>query len=71
MKQKPQPRAKYNFHELPRDAVMSVKIPEDDPAAGSRALCAAYAYGRRNGKQFCGATGVVRNKNVMLIRRVK
>lgn len=71
MAKKPQPREKYYFHTMSKDDVMTIKIPDNEPKAGTRALCAAYAYGRRNNKCFCGATTVVRKKNVMLIRRVK
>jgi hypothetical protein len=68
---KPQPRAKYDFGEMSVNDVKDVRIPDDDPEAGDRARCAAYAYGRRNDQQFCGAVTTRRGKNYMQIRRVK
>ena len=68
---KPQPRKKYTFATMKRGDVVNIRIPEDDPKAGVRARCAAYNYGMRNGKVFCGAVGLVRKKPVMMIRRVK
>ena len=69
--EKPQPRAKYGFGEMQVNDVKKVRIPDDDLGAGDRARCAAYAYGRRNDQQFCGAAEVQRGKSYMLIRRVK
>ncbi len=71
MKQKPQPRAKYNFGDMEVNEVKRIHIPYDDLGAGDRARCAAYAYGRRNDLEFCGATAMQRGKHYMLIRRVK
>ena len=67
---KPQPRNKYDFDQMKKNDVKKVHVPDDDTNAGQRALCAAYAYGRRNNQKFCGATDVQRGKTYMLIRRV-
>ena len=67
----PQPRTHHNFHEMGVDDLKKVRIPDDDPNAGERARCAAYAYGRRNKRQFCGAVETQRGKKYMIIRRVK
>lgn len=66
--EKPQPRAKYGFGEM---AVNEVKKIRDEDGSGTRALTAAYAYARRNGWKFCGATETTRGVTSMLIRRVK
>jgi hypothetical protein len=66
--EKPQPRAKYGFGEM---AVNEVKKIRDEGGSGTRALNSAYAYARRNGWQFCGATETGRGVTSMLIRRVK
>jgi hypothetical protein len=68
---KPQPRPKYDFHELGVDDMKKFPIPHEDPTAGSRVLGAAYAYGRRNNQKFCGCAETQRGKMYMLIRRVK
>ena len=71
MNDAPQPRAKYNFEAMAVNDVKRVTITSDDPEVGVRARCAAYAYGRRNNQEFCGAVVVFRGKEVMAIRRVK
>ena len=68
---KPQPRAKYGFDDMQVNDVKDIRIPDEDPEAGDRARCAAYAYGRRNDQRFCGAVAIRRGKNYMQIRRVK
>ena len=65
---KPQPRNQYHFESMELDEVR--RYP-DDGTSGKRALTAAYAYARRNGLQFCGATETKRGKDYMLIRRVR
>ena len=66
--EKPQPRAKYEFGEMILNEVKKVR---DEDGSGIRALTAAYAYARRNGWKFCGATETKRGVTSMLIRRVK
>ena len=68
----PKPRAHYAFHKMGPFDLIRVRIPDDDPKAGARALCAAYAYGRRNGLKFCGGLYVVpkSGNRYMVIRRV-
>ena len=68
---KPQPRAKFNFSTMKLDGIKRIAVPEDDTGAGQRALSAAYAYGRRNGWGFCGAHVEEGGKTYMLIRRIK
>lgn len=68
---KPQPRAKYDFHEMRINDVKKFRIPDDNLERGERALNAAYAYGKRNGWKFCGCTEVQRGKSYVLIRRLK
>ncbi|MHB0965316.1 MAG: hypothetical protein ACYC36_02570 [Bellilinea sp.] len=67
----PQPRIKYGFEAMKIDEVKRVPITANDPDAGIRARCAAYAYGRRNGQQFCGAVMNYNDEPVMAIRRIK
>jgi len=71
MNDAPQPRAKYNFAQMEVNDVKHVTITEDDPEIGVRARCAAYAYGRRNNQDFCGAVVMYRGKEAMAIRRIK
>jgi len=71
MSTKPQPRIKYDFHEMKKGDVKKIHIPDANPVAGERARCAAYAYGRRNNMQFCGSVEVQRKRNYMVICRVK
>ncbi len=54
------PRNAYKFELMSIGDIKKIRIPEDDPRAGVRALCAAYAYGRRNGWIFCGRQRVNR-----------
>lgn len=68
--EKPQPRKRYEFEYMKKNDVKRIHVPDDDTQAGARALCAAYAYGRRNDWKFCGATDVQRGKTYMLIRRI-
>jgi len=71
MKPKLRLRSHYAFDKMAVGATKSIKIPDDDPRAGVRALCAAYAYARRNGWRFAGRAAVTRNGNaVMHIYRV-
>lgn len=67
----PQPRKKYDFHKMSVNDRKKFLIPDEDPEAGARARCAAYAYGRRNNQTFCGCVEIQRGKTYMLIRRVK
>lgn len=64
------PRKHYSFAAMQPGDTIRIKIPEDDPRAGTRALCAAYAYGRRHGMKFFGKqhTTPVRG-HVMVIGR--
>lgn len=55
------PRNKYGFDKLGVGDLLVVEVPADDPRAGARALCAAYAYGRRNGMKFFGHAYVTAN----------
>jgi hypothetical protein len=57
----PQPRKSYPFDTMAVGEVFSVKITAEDVRAGARALCAAYAYGRRNGQRYCGASRTARS----------
>lgn len=65
----PQPRPHYGFDVLKRNEVK--KFPVKDKDEGSRVLGAAYAFGRRNDRKFCGAHELFRGKLYMLIRRLK
>ena len=66
------PRNNYNFGDLHVGETRKFRVTETDPRAGTRALCAAYAYGRRNGQKFFGATTTTRFGNTyMTIGRSK
>ena len=67
----PQPRTHHEFDKMKVNYIKEIPITPDDPKAGDRARSAAYAYGRRNGQQFCGAIETFRGKDYMVIRRVK
>ena len=71
MRHTPTPRSKYQFGQMKVGEILDVEITEDDPRAGARALCAAYAYGRRHNMQFCGLTEIYRKKKYMRISRSK
>lgn len=71
MSDKPQPRNKYYFHTMKVDDVMKIPLSGDDDLSGIQARTAAYAYGRRNDQEYCGAVETVRGKKQMLIRRVR
>jgi hypothetical protein len=67
-----QPRKSYRFGGLQPGQRIRIKIPDDDPLAGRRALCAAYAYGRRNGMKFFGKVSITPKRGkVMVIGRAK
>lgn len=63
-------RNRYPFTDMEIGDMFTVKIPADNPMAGTRALTAAYAVARRHGKQFTGQSQVVRGKPRMNIWRV-
>ena len=65
---KPQPRPHYAFETMELDEVKHYNDAEFD---GAKVLSAAYAYGRRRGKKFCGATQVLDGVRVMSIRMYK
>ena len=65
----PTPRKKYHFVAMKVGDVIDVEITPADPKAGARALCAAYAYGRRNNLKFCGKTEEDGGKKYMRIAR--
>lgn len=72
MSQPFRPRKAYQFHLLQPGQSIRVPIPADDPQAGRRALCAAYAYGRRNKQKFFGKqTETPKRGKVMHIGRAK
>ena len=48
------PRTSYQFDRLEVGKSIRIQITDAEPLAAKRALCAAYAYGRRNGKTFFG-----------------
>jgi hypothetical protein len=74
----PKVRNNYGFNELGVNEFYKFPITEEDPQAGARALCAAYAFGRRNGRIFSGQTdlrkGTGKNRGIdkkyMLVSRV-
>ncbi len=65
----PRARAKYDFASLEVGKVLRVPVPASSPHAGRRALTAAYAYGRRNGKKFFGQHVDDSGERIMLIGR--
>jgi len=65
----PRARTRYDFASLEVGKVMRVPVPSSTPQAGTRALTAAYAYGRRNGKKFFGQHVDDSGERVMLISR--
>ena len=71
MLERPQPRHHYEFGLMEVQEVKRILVPDDDPTAGMRARGAAYAFGRRNGWDFCGEQSKIRGKVWMLIRRIR
>jgi hypothetical protein len=48
------PRYEYDFSGMEIGDTKSFEVPSDDPKAGSKTLCAAYAYARRHGWKLVG-----------------
>ena len=65
----PKPRVKYLFHKLNKDNPLKIEIVDGDRSEAMRALRAAYAWGRRNGKVLFGKTEVIGDKTYLIIRR--
>ena len=71
VKKVPEPRVKYDFGSMELNEVKYFPLSEPltERLDAEKVLCAAYAYGRRNGMKFCGSTETRRKKQYMAVRR--
>jgi hypothetical protein len=65
-----QPRGRYRFERMEVGDEMHFDIT-DGRTSADRALKAAYAYGRRNKKQFFGFTETDTDGKLLVIKRHK